>query len=194
MNFSEGAFKDLVNLKNLRITPGIHIFEIDSDNVRKLAFSKQMLIADDFSFMINVYRDSRLFPWNGHKYALQLFTNFFSQFPISLESLATNVLDDDKFALAFTRFKNLSTLHVCGEIPKITNTTFEPLVSYQIKILKIEFRNLEQIGLGAFEWFPNLRELNMEGTVLSGISVVDTMYPVSLAYTIPDWKHCPYNI
>ena len=90
----------------------------------------------------------------------------------------TNVLDDDRFALAFTRFKNLSNLHVCGEIPRITNTTFEPLVELPIKILNIEFRNLEHIGLGAFEWFSNLRELNMEGTVLSGISVMDIMYPV----------------
>ena len=81
MNYSEGAFKDLVNLKNLRITPAIHIFEIDPDNVRKLSFSKQMLIADDVAFTINVYRDSRFFPWNGHKYALQLFTNFFLTVP-----------------------------------------------------------------------------------------------------------------
>ena len=178
MDYSEGAFSDLVNLKTLRITPNIYIFEADYDNMGQLLISKQMWTLDDMAVYFNVYRDSRFFPWNGHKSALKLFMNFFSQFPILLETLATNVLDDDRFALAFTRFQNLSTLHLCGEIPRITNITFKPLLELPIKILKTEFRNLEQIGLGAFEWFPNLRELHMDGTVLSGINVMDIMHPV----------------
>ena len=176
MNYSEGAFNDLVNLKRLQIAPKMHQIEIDTKSAIESLYSKQIVTLDKGLVSINVYRDSRFFPWNGHKSALQLFMNFFSQFPTSLETLVTNVLDDDRFALAFVRFQNLSTLQLGGEIQRITNTTFKPLLELPIKILKIEVVNLEQIELCAFEW--NLRVLNMDKTVLSGINVMDILYPV----------------
>ena len=87
------------------------------------------------------------------------------------------------FAFAFVRFKNLSNLRISGELPIITNITFKPLVILPIRILRIWLRGLERIELNAFRWFPNLRELHVNGTILVGINVVDILHPVFVGLT-----------
>ena len=102
------------------------------------------------------------------------FQAFLRKLPLTLEELFINFpCCFDGFAAMLTTFTKLQTLGVrdIGNLPVITDTTFEALRNLSITHLRLQLGNLLEVHPLAFSHFVNLKTLDMSDS--QGLTIAD---------------------